>query len=54
MALFSDLNNIEKKKIHFIHFNHTNPVIDINSYASKEVLNNGFSLSQEKQIINLY
>lgn len=28
---FNQLEEFERKKIHFIHFNHTNPVMDINS-----------------------
>ena len=53
MDLFADLDIFDKKKIHFIHFNHTNPVQDTNSKYSKNVLKNGFSLSQERQIIEL-
>ena len=36
-----------KKKIHFIHFNHTNDVIRENTSARIEVINNGFSISKE-------
>ena len=47
------LNNSEKKKIHFIHFNHKNPTIDIKSHEAKNVIQNGFLLSKDNQIFNL-
>jgi pyrroloquinoline quinone biosynthesis protein B len=28
---FKDLNEADRRKIHFIHFNHTNPIMNINS-----------------------
>jgi pyrroloquinoline quinone biosynthesis protein B len=40
MELFKDLSETEKRKIHFIHFNHTNPLLDLNSPQSKTVLQN--------------
>ena len=46
MELFKDLSSEEKKKIHFIHFNHTNPVIDPESEAYKLVLENGFNIAK--------
>ena len=52
MQLFSTLSYKDRKKINFIHYNHTNPLINLNSPESKEVLNNGYSLSFEKQIVN--
>lgn len=45
MELFKDLNASEKQKIYFIHFNHTNPVIDSESEAYKLVLKNGFNIA---------
>ena len=53
MSVFSKLNDSEKKKIHFIHFNHTNPTIDIESIEAKKVIQNGFLLSKDNQIFNL-
>ena len=53
MSLFSKLNDSEKKKIHFIHFNHTNPTIDIKSHEAKNVIQNGFLLSKDNQIFSL-
>lgn len=45
MELFNRLPASEKQKIHFIHFNHTNPVIDTNSKAYKTVIGNGFRIA---------
>jgi pyrroloquinoline quinone biosynthesis protein B len=46
MAIFKNLSSQEKKKIHFIHFNHTNPVINPKSKAYKYVLENGFNIAK--------
>jgi pyrroloquinoline quinone biosynthesis protein B len=53
MALFENLTSNEKKKIHFIHFNHTNPVINPDSPASKEVLKQGYGLARKNDIIEI-
>jgi pyrroloquinoline quinone biosynthesis protein B len=53
MSLFKDLSSADKKKIHFIHFNHTNPLLDENSKASKEVLNKGFNIARMSDIFEL-
>lgn len=46
MNKFNGLSSEEKKKIHFIHFNHTNPVINSSSIQAQEVKANGFNLSK--------
>lgn len=46
MKLFADLPPKEKNKIYFIHFNHTNPVLDVSSKEYKTVIKNGFNISQ--------
>jgi pyrroloquinoline quinone biosynthesis protein B len=46
MMLFKNLPASEKQKIHFIHFNHTNPVIDSDSNAYKAVIRNGFHVAK--------
>jgi pyrroloquinoline quinone biosynthesis protein B len=46
MKIFDGLSKTEKKKVVFIHFNHTNPVIDENSEESKLVLENGFQIAR--------
>jgi pyrroloquinoline quinone biosynthesis protein B len=45
MKLFSPLPDEEKKKIHFIHLNHTNPALQEMSTAWQEVTNKGFRLA---------
>ena len=52
MALFSTLSDADKQKVHFIHFNHTNPLLIEGSTAQKEVLKKGFNLAKEGQILN--
>jgi len=47
MTLFEKLSPSEKKKIHFIHFNHTNPLLNEESLQSKEVLKNGFQIARK-------
>ena len=51
MRLFSKLSENDKEKIHFIHFNHTNPLLQEGNNAQKEVLKKGFNLAKEGQII---
>jgi pyrroloquinoline quinone biosynthesis protein B len=52
MARFSNLSQNDKKKVNFIHLNHTNPLLIEGSLAQKEVLNKGFNLAKEGQIIS--
>lgn len=53
MELFKDLSVSEKNKIYFIHFNHTNPLLNIKSEQAKTVLKNGFHIAQFEQVITL-
>ncbi len=53
MALFDSLPASERKKIHFIHFNHTNPVLDSTSSEFKKVIESGYNIASFGQIINL-
>jgi pyrroloquinoline quinone biosynthesis protein B len=53
MERFRDLNSEEKKKIHFIHFNHTNAVIDKESKASRTVTDKGFKTARMHQLFPL-
>ncbi len=46
MERFKDLLPAEKSKIHFIHFNHTNPVLNPASKQSKTVLQKGFKIAR--------
>ncbi|OEK07207.1 pyrroloquinoline quinone biosynthesis protein PqqB [Roseivirga misakiensis] len=50
MALFENLNAQEKRKIHFIHFNHTNPLLFPNSPEHKSVLEAGFQVARPGQL----
>jgi pyrroloquinoline quinone biosynthesis protein B len=47
MARFARLPGSEKRKISFIHFNHTNPVLQQDSEQANEVLLAGFRLAKE-------
>jgi pyrroloquinoline quinone biosynthesis protein B len=51
MALFSTLSDTDKQKVHFIHFNHTNPLLIEGSTAQKEVLKKGFNIAKEGEVI---
>jgi pyrroloquinoline quinone biosynthesis protein B len=51
MELFSDLTETDKQKVHFIHFNHTNPLLIEKSTAQKEVFEKGFNLAEEGEAI---
>ncbi len=53
MALFETLSKSEKSKIHFIHFNHTNALLDIKSKQAKKVLDNGFKIAQFNETFEL-
>ena len=53
MKLFKNLPETEKAKINFIHFNHTNPILNKNSEQHKLVLDKGFSISHFGQKISL-
>lgn len=49
MQQFAVLPTKEKKKIHFIHLNHTNPVLNTKSNQYKRVVKNGFRVAKERQ-----
>lgn len=53
LALFKTLPPSEKEKIHFIHFNHTNPLLNSESEATKAVLDQGFKIASYHQRIPL-
>ncbi len=53
MEAFKDLPKTEKDKIYFIHFNHTNPLLNIESEQAKTVIKNGFHIAQVNTIIEL-
>jgi pyrroloquinoline quinone biosynthesis protein B len=47
MQVFKDISLHEKQKIWFIHFNHTNPLLDASSNEYKEVKSKGFNMAAE-------
>ena len=53
LEMFKTLDSIERKKVIFIHFNHTNPVIDLNSSEAINVLNQGFNIGQINEVYDL-
>ncbi|MDP4844176.1 MAG: pyrroloquinoline quinone biosynthesis protein PqqB, partial [Salibacteraceae bacterium] len=53
MQLFEDLPLSEKNKIYFIHFNHTNPLLDSESSAFNKVEANGFHVAQMMDVFEL-
>jgi pyrroloquinoline quinone biosynthesis protein B len=53
MLLLKDLSSEQKKKILFIHFNHTNPLLIENSDAQKKVRSNGFDFAREGMTLEL-
>jgi pyrroloquinoline quinone biosynthesis protein B len=53
METFQGLSPYDKEKIHFIHFNHTNPLLDTRSSASQKVIREGFRIARYAQIFGL-
>ena len=53
MDLFEGLSIADKAKVIFIHFNHTNPLLDLNSQASKQVKVNGFRVAYRGMKLDL-
>ena len=47
MATLEHLPLTERSKVHFIHLNHTNPLLDLDSEASREVESKGFRVARE-------
>jgi pyrroloquinoline quinone biosynthesis protein B len=50
---FSPLADSERKKIRFIHFNHTNPVLQPKSPATHKINQAGMAIAVEKEIVKL-
>jgi len=53
MEKFRWLSSEDKGKIIFIHFNHTNPVLDKESEATKTILNKGFRIARRNDLFEL-
>ncbi|MBO6517592.1 MAG: MBL fold metallo-hydrolase [Bacteroidia bacterium] len=53
LELFAELDKNERKKIYFIHFNHTNPLLNVDSEETKNVLQKGFNIARIGDEFNL-
>jgi len=53
MKKFEMMTLEEKSKIIFIHFNHTNPMLDPQSKASETVRENGFSIARINDVFEM-
>jgi len=51
MELFSKLSEKDKHKVHFIHLNHTNPLLIEGSISQKEVVKKGFNVAKKGMVI---
>ena len=49
MKRLSSLSDTDKKRVYFIHLNHTNDALRQNSDAFKSIINQGFLLAKENQ-----
>lgn len=50
---FKELSDQERNKIIFIHFNHTNPIINPNSMEAKSVIEKGFRIASINDVFEL-
>ena len=50
---FSPLDETERKKVRFIHFNHTNPVLQARSQAARDIERAGMAIAIEGEVIEL-
>ncbi|PKL79848.1 MAG: pyrroloquinoline quinone biosynthesis protein PqqB [Ignavibacteriae bacterium HGW-Ignavibacteriae-4] len=50
---FKDLNKDDKRKIIFIHFNHTNPILNPNSSEAKNLIDKGFRIAKFQEVFEL-
>ena len=53
LSKFKNLNKNEKNKIIFIHFNHTNPVLNPESQERKLILDQGFRIGEYQDVFEL-
>lgn len=53
MEMFKTLDSNERQKVIFIHFNHTNPVINPNSDEFKYVIDQGFNVARINDVYDL-
>ena len=48
LKMFSELNCFDKEKIFFTHLNHSNPLLNKDSFEFKSLIDNGFKVLNEK------
>ena len=53
LKTFNALDLTQKNKIHFIHFNHTNPLLIDNSTQHNSVIEAGYNVAKEGQVLSL-
>ena len=53
LELFKQLEDYDRRKVQFIHFNHTNPVLDARSSANQTIINDGFGVAEEGALLAL-
>ena len=51
--LLNNLSKENKRKVYFIHMNHTNPMLDPNSDLSKSIIMKGFNIARLGQKLYL-
>ena len=51
--LLNNLSKENKRKVYFIHMNHTNPMLDPDSDLSKSITNKGFNIARLGQKLYL-
>lgn len=53
LELFHTLDTTDRNKVYFIHFNHTNPVLNPDSEAATRVKRAGFNIAEQGQLFSL-
>ncbi|MFK7768789.1 MAG: MBL fold metallo-hydrolase [Mariniblastus sp.] len=50
---FATLDETERKKVRFIHFNHTNPILQLKSRASESIKRAGMAIAEQGEVVEL-
>ncbi len=50
---FAALDETQRKKVRFIHFNHTNPVLQVGSKSAQEIKRAGMAIAVEGEVVGL-
>ncbi len=53
LEMFKPLDSLQRDKVIFIHFNHTNPVINLDSKEAKNVRDQGFNIGTINEVYDL-